>query len=327
MPAARNPSAATSLITSKRPSIPALGHANPDGPRVSIVNATLLMTALLALLLCVVHFGGGRASAFPGGGVPGALTIGGLQRTYLVHAPAGLDHPAGLVINLHGAGATGSAQAALTNFNAVADQHGFVVAYPDGIDFSWADGRGASIPDRQGVDDVGFLVALADRLSHDYGIDPGRVFATGMSAGAFMATRLACERADIVSAIAPIAGSLGTAFPCAPSRPVSVLEVHGTTDPVVPFGGGSMLGRGGVSDIVAPPAMAQRWRDLNRCPGPVEEVLAGVHSFTSAGCADGTEVVFVQIDGGGHTWPAGGLTAQAFDASQASGQFFAAHGR
>ena len=86
-----------------------------------------------------------------------------------------------------------------------------------------------------------------------------------------MATRLACERADVVSAIAPVAGTLGTAFPCAPSRPVSVMEVHGSADPVVPFGGGSMLGRGGYSDIVAAPAMAERWRALDGCPGPVEE--------------------------------------------------------
>jgi polyhydroxybutyrate depolymerase len=269
------------------------------------VNAIVRMTALVAVLLSFAPFCGARASALPGGDAPGELVIGGLPRTYQVHVPAGLDHPAGLVINLHGAGQTGGEQAALTNYNAVADQHGFVVAYPDGIDFSWADGRGASIPDRQGVDDVGFLAALADRLSRDYGIAPGRVFATGMSAGAFMATRLACERADIVSAIAPIAGTLGIAFPCAPSRPVSVLQMNGTDDPVVPFNGGTMLGRGGYSDIVAAPAMAQRWRELDRC--------------TAAGCADGTEVVFVQIDGGGHTWPV--------DASQASGQFFATHGR
>ena len=279
-----------------------------------------LIPVVVAVLLCFATYSGGRASALPSGDFPDGLTFGGLQRTYQVHVPAGLDHPAGLVINLHGAGATGSGQAALTNYDAVADQHGFVVAYPDGIDLSWADGRGASIPDRQGVDDVGFLVALVDRLSRDYGIAPGRVFATGMSAGAFMATRLACERADIVSAIAPVAGTLGTAFPCAPSRPVSVLEVHGTADPVVPFGGGTMLGRGGYSDIVAAPAMAQRWRGLDGCPGPVEDVMAGaVHRFTAAGCADGTDVIFVQVDGGGHTWPA--------DASQASGQFFATHGR
>ncbi|HEY9264518.1 MAG TPA: PHB depolymerase family esterase, partial [Mycobacterium sp.] len=164
-----------------------------------------------------------------------------------------------------------------------------------------------------------FLVALVDRLIQDFGIDRGRVFATGMSAGAFMANRLACERADVVAAIAPIAGTLGTAFPCAPSRPVSVLEIHGTADQVVPFNGGPMLGRGGPSDIVAAPALAQRWRELDGCSAPVEDSPApAVHRFTASGCADGTEVAFVQVDGGGHTW---------LDASTASAQFFATHGR
>jgi len=284
------------------------------------VNAMMRMTAIAAVLFGFVAYGPAPASALPGGDLPGELVFGGLPRTYQLHVPAGLDHPAGLVINLHGAGQTGGEQAAATNYNAVADQNGFVVAYPDGIDFSWADGRGASVPDRQGVDDVGFLSALIDQLSRDYGIARGRVFATGMSAGAFMATRLACERADLVAAIAPVAGTLGAAFSCAPSRPVSVLQTHGTADAVVPFAGGTMLGRGGYSDVVAAPAMAQRWRDVDRCPAPVDNGPAGAeHRFTASGCAGGTEVVFVQIDGGGHTWPA--------DASQHSGQFFATHGR
>jgi polyhydroxybutyrate depolymerase len=297
-------------------------HGPRSTLRVPSVKTIVRMTAIAAALLFLVAYGGVPASALPGGDAPGELMVGGLPRTYQVHVPAGLAQPAGLVINLHGAGATGNGQAALTNYNAIADQHGFVVAYPDGIDFSWADGRGASIPDREGVDDVGFLAALIDRLTREYGIAPGRVFATGMSAGAFMATRLACERADIVAAIAPVAGTLGSAFPCAPSRPVSVMQVHGNADPVVPFGGGAMLGRGGYSDIVAAPAMAQRWRELDGCPGAVEDVVAGAHRSTAAGCAGGSEVVFVQVDGGGHTWPMPG-----FDASQASGQFFAAHGR
>ena len=84
-----------------------------------------------------------------------------------------------------------------------------------------------------------------------------------------------------------------------------------------------MLGRGGYSDVVAAPAMADRWRALDGCPGPVEDVTGPVHRFTASGCAGGTEVVFVQVDGGGHTWPATG----EFDASQAGGQFFATHGR
>ncbi len=277
------------------------------------------LAAIVAVLSSVALHSGARAAAFPD--IAGALNIGGLQRTYQVHAPPG--PPTGLVINLHGAGMTAGAQAALTNYNAIADQYGFVVAYPDGIDQAWADGRGASVPDRQGVDDVGFLVALVDRLRQDHGIDPGRVFVTGMSAGGFMATRLGCERADVFAAIAPVAGSLGSAFGCAPSRPVSVLAAHGTADPVVPFNGGPMLGRGGPSDIVAPPAMAQRWRDLNGCPPPVDEILPGVFRSASTGCAGGSEVTFVQLEGVGHVWPVGG----AFDASHASAQFFATHGR
>ena len=170
------------------------------------VNTLARMTAVVAVLLSFLATGGARASALPGGDLPGELVFGGMPRTYQLHVPAGLDRPAGLVINLHGAGQTGGEQAAVTNYNAIADQHGFVVAYPDGIDFSWADGRGASVPDRQGVDDVGFLATLIDQLSRDYNVPRGRVFVTGMSAGAFMATRVACERADLtlISGLVPV---------------------------------------------------------------------------------------------------------------------------
>lgn len=296
--------------------------ASASLPRLTRVPTGVLrlMTVVAVLLCCGVH-GGARASASIGVDTAAAYAFGGLNRTYQLHVPANVEKPAGLVINLHGAGATGAEQASITNYNAVADQHGYAVVYPDGIDYSWADGRGASVPDRQGVDDVGFLVALADRLTHDYGIEPGHVFATGLSAGAFMAMRLACQRADVVAAVAPVAGSLGSAVPCAPSRPVSVFATNGASDPVVPYYGGGMVGRGGPSDIVALPTLADRWRDLDHCPAlPVEDALsAEVHRFTASGCADGTEVVFVRVNGGGHEWFGG--------ASDASAQFFATHAR
>ncbi|SEH89005.1 polyhydroxybutyrate depolymerase [Mycolicibacterium rutilum] len=287
------------------------------------MSAILRGAAVLAGLL--LGFPSPPVAAFPGGDAAGALTVGGLNRTYQVHTPPGPEEPAGLVVNLHGAGMTGFAQAEATNYDAIADQHRFVVAYPDGVDMSWADGRGASVPDRQGVDDVGFIVALVDRLRQDYDINPGRIFATGTSAGGFMASRLGCQRADVFAAIAPVAASFTAGLPCAPAQAVSVLQVNGTADPVVPIGGGRMFGRGGPSDIVAPAAMAQRWREVNGCPPPVEEVNGPVRRIAAAGCAGGTEVVFVQIDGGGHVWPGGFLSP--FDASQATGQFFAGHGR
>jgi polyhydroxybutyrate depolymerase len=300
---------------------------------------------VLMVALCVALAGIGgytSASARAAGDAGGQLTFGGLQRTYLVHAPVGLDHPTGLVINLHGAGSTGAEQAAISHYDTVADQLGLVVVYPDGIDRSWADGRGASKPDRQGVDDVGFLSALADRLVHDFGIAPGRVFATGMSAGAFMTNRLTCDRADLVAAVAPVSGTLGTGVGCAPSRPVAVLQTHGTADPVVPYDGGTMTGRGGVSDILPATGMSARWRDADGCPPPVQDTLpstgdgTSVRRLTAAPCAAGTAVVLLSVDGGGHTWPRGdfalpadavGLATGATDISLASGQFFLMHAR
>lgn len=285
------------------------------------------------------------AATMPAWAAPPAAQIdfGGLLRTYQLHVPAGVEHPSGLVVNLHAAGASGGEQAALTHYNSVADAHGFVVAYPDGIDHSWADGRGASLPDRQRVDDVGFIAALVDRLVADFGIPRGRVFATGLSAGGFMANRLACDRADLFAAVAPVAGTLGANMACNPSRPVSVMAMHGTADPIVPFGGGTMTGRGGISDILAAPAMVDRWRQIDGCPNSaVPEVLPGAGDGTGAEpltyspCAGGTAVVLMRVDGGGHTWPgapeilpvqAVGPASRTFDASEASWQFFDAHGR
>lgn len=140
-----------------------------------------------------------------------------------------------------------------------------------------------------------------------------------------MATRLACARPDLVAAIVPVASTLGVDVHCNPSKPVSVLAIHGTADRVVPYTGGRMVGRGGASTVVAAQTMADRWLAFDRCPPAVLAPVAGGERLSTAGCADGTEVAFVTIDGWGHTWPTG--PAAGFDASQASAQFFAAHGR
>jgi polyhydroxybutyrate depolymerase len=271
----------------------------------------------------------------------GTFQFGGLARTYRVHVPPGT--PAGLVLNLHGGAATGSGQEGLTDFDAVADTTNLVVVYPDGYDKSWADGRGASPAARHRVDDLGFLVALAGQLANDFGVAPGRVFATGMSNGAFMSNRLACDRADVFAAIAPVSGTLGVGVPCNPSRPVSVLEVHGTDDPLVPFNGGPVHGRGGVSHSIAVTSMVDKWRSADGCQGdPSKQDLpdvgdeTSVHRFDATACADHTEVVFYKVDNGGHTWPGAkqylpkaiiGATTRAFGASEVIAHFFLAHAR
>lgn len=159
------------------------------------------MLSLIVLMVCLAGCGGDQLLARHASSVA-TFQFGGLTRSYRLHVPPA--EPSGLVISLHGGGGTGAGQEALTDFDAVADAADLLVVYPDGYDKSWADGRGASPADRRHLDDVGFLVALAAKLVHDFDIAPGHVFATGMSNGGFMSNRLACDRADIFAAVAPL---------------------------------------------------------------------------------------------------------------------------
>lgn len=293
------------------------------------------------LATCLVGCGERQVSAASARDQHGTLRYGGLDRAYTVHVPPG--SPVGLVLNLHGAGGTGAGQRGLTGFDAVADIDNLLVVYPDGYDKSWADGRGASPADRRHVDDVGFLVALTGKLRDDFGIASGHVFATGMSNGGFMSHRLACDRADLFAAIAPVAGTLGTGVPCHPSRPVAVLDAHGTADPLVPFNGGEVRGRGGISHSVSVTSMVDTWRSADGCQGePLVQELPdtgdGTHvrRVDSPVCGADTEVILYRIDNGGHTWPGGkqylpraiiGRTTRVFDASEAIAEFFLTHAR
>ncbi|CPR11982.1 LpqC protein [Mycobacterium bohemicum DSM 44277] len=304
---------------------------------VSAVCAAICAASPALLAGC----GARHVSASSARDIAGTFRADGMDRTYRLHVPPG--NPVGLVLSLHGGGGTGVGQQGLTDFDAVADAHALLVAYPDGYDKSWADGRGASPADRRHVDDAGFLVALAGRLATDYGVPAGHVFVTGMSNGAFMSNRLACEHADAFAAVAAVAGTLGAGVGCNPSRPVSVLAAHGTADPLVPFNGGEVRGRGGVSHAISARGMVDRWRSVDGCQGdPSVQPLPGagdgtlVRRFDWASCAASTEVVFYQIDSGGHTWPGGkqylpkaiiGATARGLDASEVIAQFFLAHAR
>jgi len=300
---------------------------------------SLPLAALVAV--CLAGCGVRHFSAAGARDVSGTLRSGGMDRTYTLHVPPG--DPVGLVLSLHGGGGSGIGQRGLTDFDSVADAHRLLVAYPDGYDKSWADGRGASPADRHHVDDVGFLVALAGKLRDDYDVAPGHVFVTGMSNGGFMSNRLACDRADVFAAIAAVAGSLGVGVACNPSRPVSVWEAHGTADPLVPFNGGKVRGRGGLSHSISAASLVDKWRSVDACQGdPPGEALPDVgdgttvQRFAYAGCAASTEVVFYRIDNGGHTWPGGkqylpkaviGRTTRTLDGSEAIAQFFLAHAR
>jgi polyhydroxybutyrate depolymerase len=241
---------------------------------------------------------------------------------------------------LHGGLGTADGMERIAHYNQIADAHGVLAVYPQGWRRSWNDGRPNTPAAKAHVDDVKFMSGLIDKLAADYDIDRKRVFASGMSNGGFMTQRLGCELADRIKAIAPVAGTMGTEYAptCHPARPVSILEIHGTDDPLIPFNGGQDRGRDGGTTDVSVMDTYNFWVRNNGCSTPTVTQLPdrandGTTTTVHAArpCASGSAALLYVVNGGGHTWPGGaqylpallvGRTSRDFDASETITQFF-----
>lgn len=237
-----------------------------------------------------------------------------------------------VVINLHGFSSSAEEQAAYSGFPAKGAAEGFIVVTPQGVgDPPFWNMVGVALLQ----DDVAFISDLLDALESQLCIDPQRVYATGISNGAGMSNRLACDLSGRIAAIGTVAG---TAFPvnCAAPRPVPVIAFHGTADPLVPYAGGPI--NAGLSlrlNLQAPPAeeAIASWAEHNGCTtGPSREsVSAHVERIAYDGCDAGASVELYAIAGGGHTWPGAsdvprlGATTHEISATELIWAFFAAH--
>jgi len=281
------------------------------------------------MLLATACGGGGKAAAPLSPSIEnGQVTVDGQARTYRVFVPPTLDRtrPAPLVLVLHGGGNSIEDTEKTTVFDRQAGDGDFIVVYPAGTRGEWNAGTCCGSAPSRKVDDVAFLDQLLGRIEDDHLVDRTRVFLAGVSNGAMMAYRYACERADRVTAVGSVAGSV-VVDPCQPSRPVSVLEIHGTEDPLVPYLGGtpSAPEAAGAGPYTSTMAMAQRWADADGCPAPAPpKVAAPVTTATWTGCGNGSAVSVVTVQGGGHVWFAPGLGPAdgALDATATIWRFF-----
>ena len=192
------------------------------------------MNLLLALLLAAPAAADG----------PDSLTVGGRERWWIERAPSGAKGPLPVVLVLHGGGGDPGNAERMSGMTALAEKEGFIAVYPAGTGrfkkrlLTWNAGNCCGKAMKEGVDDAAFLAALIKRLIAERKADRDRIYMTGMSNGGMMTHRFACERADLVAAIAPVAGQLNVET-CAPSRPVPVLMIHGKADEHAPYAGGT----------------------------------------------------------------------------------------
>ena len=255
------------------------------------------------------------------------VTSSGRGRTARVHVPASYDPslPSPVVLAFHAFGSDAIQAEIYTGITRKADEASFVAVYPQGLVNSWNGGACCGEAARTGVDDVRFVADLLDVLEDELCIDRRRVFATGMSNGAFFSHRLGCELSTRIAAIAPVAGVLGVPA-CTPSRRVPVIEFHGTSDTVVPFGGSAALGFGSVTETV------DGWANRNGCSASETVTFQTGDSRCAkrTPCSDGASVVLCTVTGGGHTWPGaaqipGVYTTASLSATDALWEFFEAH--
>jgi len=249
----------------------------------------------------------------------------GRTRDYRVYLPNGYESQRRrpLVIALHG----GLGSARLFELQAglapVADEHGFAVAYPNGVWRSFNAGRCCGRAARLDVDDVGFVGAVVDTLVARHGVERDRVYGTGFSNGAMMLHRIACERPGLFRAIAPVAGTL-MVEPCPAAEPLAALLIQGRLDERIPWEGGELRG-------VYRPAMAEvvgAYAERNRCGR--QEAAVGDACRQRAGCDAHAPVRYCGLPGVGHQWPGGndviglGPNTEAFDATRRVFAFFSA---
>jgi polyhydroxybutyrate depolymerase len=264
-----------------------------------------------------------------------SLDHNGLKRTYRLFVPpqAAAAKPGSLplVVALHGGLGTGDQFAETSAFEEVAKREGFVVIFPDGVDRTWNGGRCCGQAVAKRVDDTGFLARLIESLSGSLPIDRTRVFVTGHSNGAIMAFRFGCERADLVTAIAPVAGSVEIAA-CRPSRGVSLLAIHGDADQNHPIGGGN-----GPRSVAGVPFTSmddslRAWTRAMGCSADPAQTASGALTTTDwKGCRDGAAARYIVVAGADHPWPGSadrrasqlqGIPSQALNATEVVWAFF-----
>ncbi len=254
------------------------------------------------------------------------LTVKGMERTYFLHVPSGLNDQQSvpLVFVFHGFQESSDFARTYSGLDNIASANGFAVVYPEGSGDSsarsWNAGGCCGYAKQNNVDESAFVRAIIQDVGMIVKIDPKRVYAAGFSNGALLSYRLACEMSDTFAAVAPVAGVLVNS-PCEPSQPVSLIDVHGMTDTVVPFdGGGFNPGTGQpfppVQESVA------TWTKLDGCTGAAKVEHNGLVTRTAYElCAPGTAVELYTVSGIGHNWP----SPYVVPISQIIWDFFAAH--
>ncbi|GAC69446.1 hypothetical protein GS4_25_00160 [Gordonia soli NBRC 108243] len=257
--------------------------------------------------------------------------VNGVERTYRVHVPADFTgrsrYP--LILAYHGRAEKSTTFERYTRLSALPA----IVVFPAGLpgtdgQIAW---QGAPYSSPQ-ADDIAFTRTILREVRTMTCVDRTRTFAVGRSNGGGFVGLLACQMTSDFAAYAAISGAFyaGHGAGCATSPPVSVLEFHGTADPIIKYKGGVRFG----GRYAAVQGWLDGWiRKAGCVRTPIStRITADVDRLDWPVCgAAGHQVTHYRINGGGHRWPGStgnpgaGKRSDTISASSLVWQFFSAH--
>ena len=256
------------------------------------------MRSILGVLFFIISF-----SYF--GQVNSSIQHDGLTRDFIYYTPSSWNsnQQLPLLVVLHGLTQTANGIMNITDFNILAEDNNFIVCYPDGINNSFNANMNVTVST---ADDLGFIESLFSYFEQNMNTDPLKRYLSGFSNGGFMCHKLACESSLCFAAIATVSGNMSdTVYAnCSPNNLTSVLHIHGTSDPVVNYNGGSSSG-------VSVDSTMEKWRNYLGCDlNPVMTVMPNDNLFdfsypekyTYSSCGN-YSLELISIIGGGHQWP------------------------
>lgn len=233
-----------------------------------------------------------------------AMSFGGVTRTYMYYKPTTWtpSQQLPLLVVLHGLTQTGGGVMDITQFNQLAESNNFIVCYPNGLNNAWNANMNVTVST---ADDKGFIETLVHYFQTNFNTNPQKQYLCGFSNGGFMSHKMACESSICFAAIATVSGNMSdtTYANCNPQYSLAVLHIHGTSDAIVPYNGGSATG-------VSVDQTMQKWSTFLSCsPSPTSVSmpntsltdLSSPERISYSNCTSPLELI--KITGGGHQWP------------------------